>query len=469
MLWNILAYEPAGYWKIAENQWYSNQTVVHPVGLGLLITACLGILILPRRGALACALLLPCFVSDAQRIAIFGLDFSFTRILIITMLVRVLLRGEYRSFRLQRLDKLVLIWIVCKTMAYTLQNGNSSAFVTMLGQSIDHVGAYFALRFVLKDWGDICAIAVFFAVVASVVSFFFVYECSTRRNLFSIFGGVPEITKMRQGRLRCQGAFAHPIVAGCFWAALLPWFYGLMVFNRRYRGVAVVGAGASCVIIVTCSSSTPVFGALTACIGIGFWYIRALTYPAVCALFSLLFILHLSMKQPVWHLLARVSAVGGSTGYHRFNLINQAVNRFNEWAVVGTRSTAHWGLQLFDVTNQFILEGVRGGFITMILFTWMLAEGFRLVGRITPLYRGDPRKQKMAWCLGVCLLVHTANFFGISYFGQITTLYFMSLAAIPSMYTCAKRESMMQMAQQHVYVPDSRYQQETTEVGSVGY
>ncbi|TWT56733.1 hypothetical protein KOR42_00870 [Thalassoglobus neptunius] len=457
MLWNILAYEPAGYWKVAENQWYSNQTVVHPVGLGLLITACLGILILPRRGALASALLLPCFVSDAQRVLIFGLDFSFTRILIITLLLRVLMRGDYRTFRMQRLDKLVIAWTILKILIFTIQNGSPSAFVTMSGQGVDHAGAYFAFRFAIKDWADVRSIGAAFAIAAVVVSCFFLNEWSTRRNLFSVFGGVPEFTKVRQGRLRCQGAFAHPIVAGCFWAALLPWFYGMMILDKRYRILAILGAGASCVIIVTCSSSTPVFGALTATIGIGFWYIRGVTYPAVCAFFALLAALHVSMKQPVWHLIARVSAVGGSTGYHRFNLINQAVNRFFEWAFVGTRSTAHWGLQLFDVTNQFILEGVRGGFMTMVLFTWMLVEGFRLVGRITPLYRNDPKKQKMAWCLGVCLLVHLANFFGISYFGQSTTLYFLTLATIPSMYTCAKKESMAQMSSQMVYVPNPDY------------
>ena len=37
--------------------------------------------------------------------------------------------------------------------------------------------------------------------------------------------------------------------------------------------------------------------------------------------------LHFAMKKPVWHLIARIDIVGGSTGWHRYNLINKAVEK----------------------------------------------------------------------------------------------------------------------------------------------
>ena len=36
------------------------------------------------------------------------------------------------------------------------------------------------------------------------------------RNAFAIFGGVPDVAVVRDGVIRCQGPFAHPILAGTF-------------------------------------------------------------------------------------------------------------------------------------------------------------------------------------------------------------------------------------------------------------
>ena len=41
-----------------------------------------------------------------------------------------------------------------------------------------------------------------------------ILEHLTGRNVFSVFGGVPEFTVIREGKLRAQAAFAHAIVAG---------------------------------------------------------------------------------------------------------------------------------------------------------------------------------------------------------------------------------------------------------------
>ena len=50
----------------------------------------------------------------------------------------------------------------------------------------------------------------------------FLNEARTGRNLFAAFGGVPSLTDMREGKLRCSGAFGNSILAGCFWASLIP-------------------------------------------------------------------------------------------------------------------------------------------------------------------------------------------------------------------------------------------------------
>jgi hypothetical protein len=86
------------------------------------------------------------------------------------------------------------------------------------------------------------------------------------------------------------------------------------------------------------------------------------------------------MKAPVWFLLARLTVVGGSTGYHRAYLIDRAIANFGEWFLVGVPSTSHWGWGLQDVTNQFIVEGTRGGLLTLVLFVAVIVYCFKGLG-----------------------------------------------------------------------------------------
>ena len=97
------------------------------------------------------------------------------------------------------------------------------------------------------------------------ISSFFV-EKSTGRNPFSFLGGVNPITAMREGRLRCQGAFAHPIIAGTFWAMTLPWLI-LFWFEGRSRLLLSAGLVCSLFIIYASSSSTPVMCVLLGIVG----------------------------------------------------------------------------------------------------------------------------------------------------------------------------------------------------------
>ena len=147
--------------------------------------------------------------------------------------------------------------------------------------------------------------------------------------------------------------------------------------------------------------------------------------------------LHLVMNAPVWHLVSRIDLVGGSTGYHRYKLIDSAIANFSDWAVLGTKSTAHWGYGMQDVTVQYVLEGVRGGVLTLGLFIAVLVIAFRNIGNaVRALPDQDPRA-KIAWAVGVSLGVHAVTFLGVSYFGQVTMIWCLSLALSASVASSA--------------------------------
>jgi hypothetical protein len=141
------------------------------------------------------------------------------------------------------------------------------------------------------------------------------------------------------------------------------------------------------------------------------------------------------MKAPVWHLVSRVSAVGGSTGWHRFILIDQTINNFGDWWLTGCSiyTVATWGIWAGDVTNQYILMGVKGGFLTFILFIVLIAIAFREVGILWRLHSRNSYRLAVSWALGVSLFVHCTMFIGVSYFGQILIIWYLLLAMIGSL------------------------------------
>ncbi len=412
---------------------YKDVTNMHPLALIAIIVLGVAMLGIPRRWSVLPMLIVACFISSVQKIVVFGLDFNLLRIMVLFGVLRVLLKKDYVGFIWKPLDTAMILWTVSSMLIHTLQQGTFSAFVNRLGFGFDAFGMYFLFRCLIRNWSDVDTVIFSVLSISIPVAVFFILENRTGRNVFSIFGGVAPITGIRQGRLRCQGAFSHPITAGCFWASLMPLIAACWWKSAKDRSWAIIGLVSSCVIVACCASSTPVMAVLAALVGGLFFFLRGYMRLVRWAALLTLVALHMVMDAPVWHLISRVSAVGGSTGWHRYNLINQAVNRFGEWFLLGTRSTAHWGWGLQDVTNQYILEGVRGGFLTLCLFVAVIAVAFREIGCLWRSQIRNPYRLALSCAMGVSLLVHCTNFIGVSYFGQIWILWYLLLAMIGSM------------------------------------
>lgn len=416
----------------ADVEW-ANQTSLHPVGLVMIIVLGIATLVLPRRHAGVPILIMACFVPSAQRIVIAGLDFSLLRIMVVFGWWRLLARGELARIRWCRLDTLMLLWCAVGTIVYTVQQASGAALIFKCGASFDAIGLYFLYRGLVRDIGDVDRLMRWAALLSVPVALFLLLERSTGRNLFSVFGGVPAITPERFGKLRAQGAFAHAILAGTFWVALLPMMAALWWRDAQGRMFAILGTAATIIIVVACASSTPVAALGAAIVGALAWPLRNSMRLVRWGILGSLVGLHLVMKAPVWHLLGRIDLVGGSTGYHRYRLIDAAVNNFADWAVIGTRSTAAWGYYLFDVTNHYILEGVRGGLVTLSLFVVQIGIAFAAIGHVRAANTERRANEVLAWSIGVALFVHVIAFIAVSYFGQIIVLWYMLLSISASL------------------------------------
>jgi hypothetical protein len=407
-------------------QWVGH-TTLHPLGLAAVLVLGVLMLCVPRRFALSPLVTMACLIAPAQRIVVMGADFNLMRIMILFGLARLMVRREFGAVRFNGLDLAVVAWMGCGTLVYALRRDDADAFVSQAGWVLELGGAYFLGRQLIRTWDDVLSTVAAFCVVAVPVAVAFLVERASGLNPFSFFGGVPERTLIRDGRLRCQGAFAHPIMAGCFWAALLPLMVAMVWQRKSFKWIAVAGIGASLFVIVNTASSTPVMGLVFGVIGAALFVLRRHVRMLWWGLLLALPCLHMAMNNPVWHLLARVDIFSGSTGYHRYVLIDAAINNIDDWWLLGTDTPGAWGEGLDDVTNQYLFEGVKAGVLGMVAFIVVLRVAFKQVGVAWRCAAAKP-EMLLSWAIGVSLFVHATAFLAVAYFGQIHLVLMMTIA-----------------------------------------
>lgn len=409
-------------------------TLIHPLGLMLTLAAGILMILLPRKYALIPFFFVALIIPIQQRIVVATLDFYMLRILVIFGWLRVLLYGESHGFRWNIIDSLLIAWAVVTVIARTLLWQTFGAFVSTLGTAFDAIGIYFIVRFLVRDLKDMATLIKAMVIISIPIALAMLFEYFVHRNIFAVFGGVPAVTILREGRLRCQAAFAHPILAGTYGATLIPLFVALWWQDQASKQLTVIGLVSAFIIVVTSSSSGPIFSTMTAIFALFLWSFRKMTKLLRWGLLICLVVLHFMMEAPVWALIARVNVVGGSTGWHRYYLLDQFIVRFNEWWLVGIKSTDHWGWMLWDTTNHYVAVGKQGGIWGLILFILLIAYCFQSIGRAYWVLEDDLMKNKMlVWTIGATLFAHVITFFSISYFDQIMIVWYMLLAFIATL------------------------------------
>src|SRR3954470_17948037 len=202
-------------------------TDVNPIGLALTLVMGLLLVALPRRYAFAPVVILCCYMTMGQAIVVAGCHFTMIRVLILFGWVRLLVRGELRSFKWNDLDKMIVAWAICSFVIYITLWQNLDAITYKLGTTYNVIGFYFLFRMLLLDVEDCIRVFKVLAIGVMPLAGLMLLEKSTGRNLFAMFGGVSAITPIRDGVLRCMGPFAHPILAGTFGANLIAFFLSL--------------------------------------------------------------------------------------------------------------------------------------------------------------------------------------------------------------------------------------------------
>lgn len=271
--------------------------------------------------------------------------------------------------------------------------------------------------------------ALFFVCIP--VCLCFVVEKLTGRNLFSVFGGVPEFTAVRDGKLRVQGAFAHPILAGTWWAVCMPLFlsYGFLEGAGRLRRlVPVAGGVCSFLIVLMTASSTPIAAMIVGVLAFGIFRWRAQVWGIRWWAVLGLAIVHMLVESGIHGLvLTKVSFVSGSTGYHRYLLIDSAIRNVSEWFFVGVNETWHWGWGLDDVTCQYVKAAVDGGVIAFVILLLIVAKSVAIPVNFS--FRSAMASEcRLSWGVASAMAANATALVTVTYFGQITILLAILLA-----------------------------------------
>jgi hypothetical protein len=412
-----------------------------PFTLPFIVFSVLLIIFLPRRLAIFPLLLTVCYFTLGQGFIIAELHFPVYRILIFAGFFRLIIRNELSGIDLNTIDKAMIWWMVIAVITGTLLE-KWDGFINRSGGVYSVLGSYFLSRFLIRDRDDLLAVYKIIAIIIVPLTILVILEKATGRNLFSIFGAVPEVTQIRDGRIRCQGPFAHPILMGTFAATSIPLFFSLGFFKGG-KLYSIVGIICATIITFAAASSGPAVTYLYVIIVFMIWpfryHMRSIRWLIVISLVSLQFM----MKAPIWYLSARLAEIIGGTGFHRSELISQAINHFNDWWMIGTTYTAHWmpyalaeNPNSADITSQYIYEGVNGGIIRLGAFIIVLILCFRALGKKNLKLKEQPLNMRvLSWSLGAALFAHILSFLSVMYFDQIIVFFYLLLSIISTFTT----------------------------------
>lgn len=402
-----------------------------PSSYGLIISLLLVAAAFAVRTAFLPAVLLATVAITPSResFSIATIDIQWARLVALAMLLRMAVTFRMPKRGLIAADYFYLSYCLVSMIALTARQGGAG-FVYSAGEICNSAAAFIigrrwldvgrnseAMRALLRT-GAVASLAV--APVAVLISL------SGENPLAGIVEIPPPAA--RANGFRATVMLDHAILFGCFWAIVNILFIG-DIFAKP-NSLSVVGFCGSGLCVFAAGSSTPigawVAGALCLC---GFRLRRHMRL--ICAaIVTCCAVLALFMNRPLWFVIASFDVAGGSTAYHRAWLIDAGIRNFGEWAVLGVDSTAHWdswGL-LWDVTNHFLLDGVRGGALRLGLGVslFMIALGGYLKSSMRD---RDRQSCLLSWAWLSAGVAFLAASVGVAFFGSSTFWFFLYVGA----------------------------------------
>jgi hypothetical protein len=354
-------------------------SVMHPAVMVALLIAIVLILLLPKKNAIVPLLVIAFLVPLGQQFTVGGLHVLALRIVIFFAVLRGLFsarspEGNRFAGGFGAFDKIFLTWTFYHVIAFLMLFAFlPAAWINQFGFLWDILGGYVAIRLLIQDESDIARAIRTLAYLSAILATCMLIERFSYLNIFGFLGGDTRIVpEFRDGLVRAQATFAHPLLAGTFGATMMPLFI-LYWHNGKSKIEALMGAISATIMVVCASSSTPLLAYAAGIGALCLWPLRKHMRMIRWGLLILVVTLQLVMKAPVWFLISHISLFGSSSSDHRAYLVDVFVRHFNDWWLVGTNAAGTWGWDMWDTSNQYVAEGESGGLVAFVCFIAMIS------------------------------------------------------------------------------------------------
>lgn len=250
-------------------------------------------------------------------------------ILVAPWLVSQMLSGRFQ-FRFN--DAIVVLAAMWMVLAFVVVDGFVKGAPSGLSIALDVLMPYLIARQAIRTFDDFRYLLILLAPVAMIISGLMVLEAVThvrfiRSGAQALFGslgateygadvGQAKLSDMRFGLLRATGPFSHPILAGVFFAGLLPLYYFARLRGWPMLAGLVAGVGA-----VFSLSSAAFLGIVMFVVLATYDRIRRLitflNWPIfIATAIAILTVLHFVSKNGLISVLIRYT-LNPATGYYR--------------------------------------------------------------------------------------------------------------------------------------------------------
>jgi hypothetical protein len=411
----------------------ATDTILHPAVLVMMVLAFVLLFVLPRKYVIVPLLVTTFLIPLGQQFYVAGVHLFVFRILILAAFSRVLITKVPKQKSIyaggwNSVDTAFTCYIVISAAATMAQYPNASALVNQVGYLWDNLLGYLLLRMLIRDERDSFLVIKCFAGLMVLLAGAMVVEQMKMVNVFGLLGGVNAVPEVRDGKIRSQAVFQHSLTAGTFAATAIPLFF-LLWKNGKAKVLSICGIAAATVMTITTQTSTSLLTYGAGILGVLLWPLRKKMKLVRTGLVVTLIGLHLVMKAPVWFLIARIDLTGSSSSYHRAELIDQFINHFSSWWLIGTKDAATWGWDMWDAQNMYVSVGEAGGLAALIFYILVISRTFGKLGKARKL--AVSRKQEwFIWFLGAALFANVVAFFGVNYFDQSRMAWFALISMI---------------------------------------
>jgi len=419
---------------------------MNALGAAILVVVASVVLLAPRRWALLGMVAGVMYLTQAQRLDVGEFNIYAARFVELAGFARVVMRKELALKQLNRLDWMLIALHLFTVTVFVLRSNEPKTYE--VGVAVDALLSYLSFRALVDGIDTFRWFLLRFLILLLPYGVLVGIETLTFKNPFAALGGV-EMAKggdlwVRGGRLRAAGSFGHPSLMGTVGAAFLPLYLGLWL-EGRMRAIATLGIAGCLALVWASNSGGPATCVAFAVIGWMFWTLRRSMEWVRRALLAVLVIFAILMKAPFWFLIARLGNIIGGDGWHRAELLDAALRNLDRWWFVGMPllDTSGWLpyrntlTGAVDMTNHFLVFGIAAGLGSVVLLIAVLTQGFKHVGRALATAEADPSRFRESrfiyWALGVTLNVHLANWFSITYWDQVSLIWFCHVALISSL------------------------------------